>query len=122
MAPMAISVIRRRVTEPLYIPGCNSMAGPAVIAEFAVMGFKMTLGAGEIAIKKRVIHLGYIRSRASMFRMAIQTMFLGLMKTDLGFERRDILKVVAVQAFLVCHALPRDMACFTTADEPMGGA
>lgn len=97
------------------------MTCPAVIAEFAVMGFKMTLGAGEIAVKERMIHLGYIRSRASMFHMAIQAVFLGLMKTDLGFEGRYILKVVTLQAFLVCHALPRDMACFTAADELMGG-
>ena len=96
------------------------MAGPAVIAEFAVMGFKMTLGAGKIRIKERVINLGYIRRSPSMLRVAVQAVFLCLMKADLGFECRYIIKVMALQAFLICHPLPRDMACFTGADELVG--
>ena len=117
MASVTISVIRRRVPESFYIPRCHSMAGPAVIAEFAVMGFKMTLGAGELTVKERVIHLEYIRRSPPMFRMAIQAVFLGLMKTDLGFEGRYILEIVTLQAFLVCRTLPRVMACFTASDE-----
>jgi hypothetical protein len=100
MAAMAIS-IRRRMSESFYIPCCNSMTCPAVIAEFAAMGFKMTLGAREIAVKKRVIDLGYIRTRASMFRMTTQAVFPGLVKTNLGFKRRHILKIVALQTTLI---------------------
>jgi hypothetical protein len=120
MAPVTIAVIGRGVTESLNIPSGNSMAGPAVIAEFAVMGFKMTLGAGKITIKERVIHLGYIRRSPSMLRMAVQAVFVCLVKTDLGLKGRYIIKVMALQAFLVCHPLPRDMASFTSADELVG--
>ena len=121
MTPVATFVIRRRVTEPLYIPGCNSMAGPAVIAEFAVMGFKMTFGAGKIAVKKRVIHFRNIRRRALMLRMALQAVFLCLMKTDLWFKRLHILEIVALQAVLACHPLPRDVAGFTITNELVSG-
>lgn len=121
MTLMAFFVIRWRMTKSLDIPGCNSMAGPAVIAEFTVMGFKMTFSAGKIAIKKRVVHFGYIRRMALMLRMAIQAVLFCLMKTDLGFKHPHILEIVTLQAVLTCHPLPRDVAGFTITNELVSG-
>jgi len=113
MTQVTVSFLSRGMAEARYFPGSNAVACPAVIPESALMDLKMTFGAGKIRVEKSVINLGNVSRSATVLGMTPKAVFMHFMEAQFRLKRRDVREKMALQACVVTHSLPGDVAGFT---------
>ena len=89
------------------------MACPAVRSELALMQIEVAIGAGKVFFEKLVVHGRNVCAVSLVLAVAPKTVLLRFMEPYLGFEHGNIAEIMALQAFLILHAPPRDVAGIT---------